>query len=578
MNLRLTCFLLLFFTCQMLMAQNTKLWQEVKKADSLIFYFELEKAEKHINDLYPVVEKLRKSKRNVNTKLQLMFHKANIHIIRQEFPEALKLILAILDESTRHNLHEINYLCELQLALIHEIRLELLLCKKHLDKAYKTFKKHELKNLYSTYCVRASSYYRFSNQKDSAVYFARQAMDYAQKNNHHRDLTDAYLLLGILLSPDDYRGAINFFSQAAHLAKSRNDIECVAFMYHNIARNYMELRNTDSAFIYNDSAFYVSQNASTSGKSALFLQKHTLYDSIGNKDSAYYYFRKYHYALTDEIEKKEASETRKVIEQYENDKKENIIKTRTLLLLLIIIIALVIAVSAASLFFKNQKINEQNLLIQQQVEELRKLLDQKQVLLSELQHRVKNNLQQIISILDLQKESIEYNNIEEVIRENQNRIQSMALLHKKLNIYQDINSVNFDEYITELIDLTEESYHNSNKNISIVTQSHLGVINIEKALSLGMIIQELLSNSIKHAFPERSHGNINISILMNSTQSGYILSYTDDGIGFNFKPVNEKGSGVEIIKGFIKQLNGRFETNNKSGFEITIYFQLVPRS
>lgn len=554
------------------MAQNTHFKKQIEKIDSLIFYFEFTEAEQLIDNLYPGLTLLKKSKHNVSTKLELMLHKAHIHISREEFPKALKLLFEISDESVLYKLPHITYQSHLQLALIHEIREELLLCKKNLDEAYKISQKYRLKEIYSTYCVRVSSYYRFSNKEDSAIYFAHQAMDYAKQFNHSRDLTDSYLLLGILLSPKDYQAAIYFFSQAAQIAKEKNDIECVAFMYHNIAKNYLEHQKTDSAFIYNDSAMFISQNKQIANKSALFRQKHLLYDSISHKDSSHYYFQKYHYALIDEIEKNEASETRKVIEQYENDKKEIIIKNRTLLLLLIIIIAVVIGVSAASLFFKNKKINKQNSLIQQQVEQLRKLLDQKQALLSELQHRVKNNLQQILSILELQKESIEYNSMEEVIRENQNRIQSMALLHKKLNISENINSVNFDEYIIELIDLTKESYNDSNKTISIVTQSHLGVINIETALSLGMIIQELLSNSIKHAFPKRTNGNIQITIIQAKLHSGIMLSYADNGIGFDFNPVNEKGSGVEIIKGFIKQLEGKFEVENKDGFEIIISF------
>jgi two-component sensor histidine kinase len=85
-------------------------------------------------------------------------------------------------------------------------------------------------------------------------------------------------------------------------------------------------------------------------------------------------------------------------------------------------------------------------------------MDQKQMLLSELQHRVKNNLQYVISILEIQKESASHSNIDDLIRSNQNRIHSIALLHKKLNVSESVNEVDLKRYITDLSELVKNSY------------------------------------------------------------------------------------------------------------------------
>src|SRR5690606_20357845 len=124
-----------------------------------------------------------------------------------------------------------------------------------------------------------------------------------------------------------------------------------------------------------------------------------------------------------------------------------IIKTKDAWLIFSIILGVIIAGFAMALYFQNRKINAQNSLINSQVDELQKNLGQKQILLSELQHRVKNNLQYVISILEIQKESINFNNIDELIRENINRIQSMALLHHRLSINENINEVNITPYL-----------------------------------------------------------------------------------------------------------------------------------
>src|SRR5690606_6730061 len=181
-------------------------------------------------------------------------------------------------------------------------------------------------------------------------------------------------------------------------------------------------------------------------------------------------------------------------------KAELIVKSRNNQLIFISTLLSIIAISSLLVIRKNRKINKQNKVITKQVEELMKTLDQKQVLLSELQHRVKNNLQHVISILELQKESVDFNNIDELIRGNQNRIRSMTLLHKKLHTAEDVNTVDLDRYITELSDLVKDSYDNHKKQISLITSCEIDTFSIEKALPLGLIIVELVSNSMKHAF------------------------------------------------------------------------------
>src|SRR5690606_7232841 len=198
-------------------------------------------------------------------------------------------------------------------------------------------------------------------------------------------------------------------------------------------------------------------------------------------------------------------------------------------------------------------------------------LEQKQMLLSELQHRVKNNLQHVISILEIQKESVDFNNIDELLRSNQNRIHTMALLHKKLNVLDNVNEVDFRKYIAELAELIKESYDNHKKKITLNVLCEIQTISIEKALPLGLIITELVSNSMKHAFKKQNIGIINIQIT--KTQTGKQLYYSDNGSGFDFTKANEKGLGREIINGLIDQLDGTIQTKSDNGFELIIFIK-----
>lgn len=225
---------------------------------------------------------------------------------------------------------------------------------------------------------------------------------------------------------------------------------------------------------------------------------------------------------------------------------------------------------------QKQKVNailkDKNTEISLQKDEIEKTIEQKQILLSELQHRVKNNLQYVISILEIQKESVNFSNIDDLIKNNQNRIHSIALLHKKLSITDSVNEVDLKRYVTDLSELVKDSYENKAKNVSMFITCTIETFPISKALPLGLIIVELVSNSMKHAFKNQKNGIVNIEITHDENSKKKCLHYIDNGKGFDFINVETKGLGVEITKGLIDQLNGKIETQLKKGFELKIYF------
>lgn len=220
----------------------------------------------------------------------------------------------------------------------------------------------------------------------------------------------------------------------------------------------------------------------------------------------------------------------------------------------------------------NAILKDKNREISLQKDEIEKTMEQKQVLLSELQHRVKNNLQYVISILEIQKESASHSNIDDLIRSNQNRIHSIALLHKKLNVSESVNDVDLKRYVTDLSELVKDSYDIKGKNVSLFVTCDIEILSITKALPLGLIIVELVSNSMKHAFKNQPNGIINIEIKPDKNSKKNCLHYIDNGFGFDFKNVQTKGLGIEITKGLIDQLNGTVETQLKKGFELKMCF------
>lgn len=575
MFLKYILLLLLLVSSEHLIAQRISIENDIKKVDSLIFYNNFSEAEKVADRLYNLLEEKYNEKSYMDLKLAVIFQKVDIYILNKRYSKATSMALDIIDLAKKFNLPNDEYQGCLKAALVYEISSHYDLCKIYLNRAYKLYSQKKLENIFSTYCIRVSSYYHLVNKEDSAIHFAYKGLDYAKRfpNPTGRDLSDAYMLLCMLLPENEYKKKIEFGFLAIEEFLKRNDYAAVVSMYNNISNYYIKNQEFDKAFLYNDSAIWFYKKYSLDYHcNFIYKNRAQLFDFTGNGDSAYFYFKLYHEFFLQELKNQDAIEIINITERYQNDKKETVIRGKNQQLFLIIIILVVIAMATVLLIRKNKKINAQNKVISKQLEELMRLLEQKQVLLSELRHRVKNNLQHVISILEIQKESVDFNNIDELIRGNQNRIHSMALLHKKLNVSENVNDVDLSRYITELSELVKDSYNSYKKKINLNINCEIKEMSIEKALPLGLIVVELVSNSMKHAFKSRSIGIITISIKKNNDAQKNILYYSDNGGGFNFNTTTAKGLGIEIIKGLIDQLDGTVETKQGQGFELSIYF------
>jgi len=565
--------LLSFFMFSLLaIAQQPDFKKKIKTIDSLLFYSNYEVADAKNEITLNLLRKSYTGNQYNELEIQLLLRKANIYYRTGQFSRAGKLALDVIDNSRKYNFPNLEYKACLIAAVTYEQAYHDDLCKKQMDQAYTLYKHNKLDSLFSTYCVRISSFYRVTKKKDSAVYFAYKGMYYAKRYSNKRDLTDTYLLLTILLGEDDPKKAIQFGLLAIKDFFERNEFSAVASMYHNISGIYFKSKDYNNAFHYNNLAFRAERKYKLGDDNhALTLKmRYQLFEATNNKDSAFYYLKKYHDAIINSIISREATDVKKITEQYENDKKEATIQSKNQQMWLISGLLAVIVVASVLLIRKNRQVNSQNKIINSQLGELTKTLGQKQVLLSELQHRVKNNLQHVISILEIQKESIDFNNIDELIRGNQNRIHSMALLHKKLNVSDHVNDVDLNRYLTELAELVKESYDNYKRQISLNILCGIETITLEKAFPIGLIIVELVSNSMKHAFKKRSVGIITVELKVQ--EKGIRLYYADNGNGFDFNATSGKGLGVEIIKGLIDQLDGTVEVTNNNGFAIEIDF------
>jgi PAS domain S-box-containing protein len=212
---------------------------------------------------------------------------------------------------------------------------------------------------------------------------------------------------------------------------------------------------------------------------------------------------------------------------------------------------------------------------------IRKSLEEKELLLREIHHRVKNNLQTISSILYLQSLSTENEEQLAVIRESRARVTSMGLIHQKLYQSADIATIPFMDYIRSLIDFLGESYGVDRNRIRIeveVEPPELS-LDIDTGIPCGLLINEMVTNALKYAFRGRQEGTIRIRMGLDAL-GHYILSVSDDGIGIpaDFDPGTARTLGMKLVSGLVDQLDGKLELTKSPGTTLTIRFPPVNSS
>ncbi len=209
-------------------------------------------------------------------------------------------------------------------------------------------------------------------------------------------------------------------------------------------------------------------------------------------------------------------------------------------------------------------------------EKVNQSLKEKEVLLKEVHHRVKNNMQVISSILNLQSSYVTDEYALSLLKESQNRIKTMAYIHESLYQNKTFTSINFSEYISTLASNILQSYAASAQKVSLSLNVNKIILNLDTSIPAGLIINELVTNSIKHAFTESKQGIILINL--NTKDNVLFLEVSDNGKGFpkeiDFR--NTNSLGLQLVNTLVEQLNGKLELsgNKNEGTSFYINFPM----
>jgi len=214
--------------------------------------------------------------------------------------------------------------------------------------------------------------------------------------------------------------------------------------------------------------------------------------------------------------------------------------------------------------------------ITEQKENQRKLqqsLEEKQVLLEEIHHRVKNNLAIISGFLQLQTFEIEDKKTKEVLNDSQMRIQSIAIVHEMLYQSEDFANISFEEYVKQLVETVKNTLPFEHQHIDIEINAGNVSLDINQAIPCAILINELVTNSFKHAFEGKDSGTICINL--QRVRNNISVEVKDDGVGLpdEFSIENNASIGMNLIKTLTDQLDGKLEINNEEGGCFKVMFE-----
>jgi len=342
-------------------------------------------------------------------------------------------------------------------------------------------------------------------------------------------------LSGIYNQKKEYRKALKY-SEAAVASYDKEKIEQVSYIIPaltNLAQAQFETGNQRKA--WNNQVKMVNM----------------LRDSFENTQQT---------ALADAIAQFEIKENRLALEKAETEKQLEVQKAaaaRNTYLSLLGGAGLLLLLG----FFYNRQIRKANQTIALQKTELESSLNEKEVLLKEVHHRVKNNLQVISGLLSKQARKSDDEEVKKMIREGRDRVYSMALVHQNLYQAENLSAINIKNYLEELTRNIAASQ--ANENIEVELKVDDSKLDIDVAIPVGLILNELISNAFKYAFPNQIGGKINIDFYKKA--ESFFLRVSDNGIGLpeGFDFTQSKSLGLNLVKGLVRQLDGVFVFDNK---------------
>jgi two-component sensor histidine kinase len=379
--------------------------------------------------------------------------------------------------------------------------------------------------------------YQKMNLLDSSIYYFQKSYQFPNKLPYNLSRSISIVNYGISLKlKGNYLQAIQKTHEGIYELKTFHLTPKILEGYNNLEQCFEKLGRFDSALFYNK-----------------------IYNIL--KDSVFTQDTKKQIAAMESQQALEKSNKEIAVKNLELEKEKGKKKIVVLVLILIAITALAVTLAYFIIRSKNKLLNKNE-------KEIKESLYEKELLLSEVHHRVKNNLQLVSSMLDLQQKYLKDEEAINAINNSKNRVQSMSLIHQTLYQNGKYGYVDTKDYITKVANVVLQSLK-MDVNIKIDFNLDSLLLLLDYAIPLGLITNELITNAVKYAFKNKLDGKIFIEL--KKIDDYLVLKVEDDGIGVNEIQMTEaKSFGLKLIKSLCRQIDAEFVVKNENGTKISL--------
>lgn len=505
---------------------------------------------------------------------------------------AIEQLLAVALDSENRKQWSAYTNAQLSVARLHEKHERPAYCYKALQQAQMAINDHQLDSLYPRFSIRMSSYHRIFGQPETALFYAKEVIRTAQQLEQTEFLGNGHMLTAMLLKDEFFEISARHYLKAAEIFESLGNYIGYSAMLCNLAALYKDHQQLELALKYSDAYRDAQDEMSKKGitdfwmRSKYYEIRSEIMSALQRYDSAHYYLQLAFDSRLKLIREENRAQVVAIEAEFHDQQKAEKIKDQAEMLrneavkrrLGIGIALLSLIFTGILLFFyvklrdANEKMRQQAALISQKNLSLGKNLEKQIMLQGEIHHRVKNNLQVIISLLDIQREEIQDPKTLDRLESMSNRIYSMAAVHEMLYSKEGAETISFPAYTQQLCEHFCQIAPEGQTPVF-----HLDMdappLTLETLMPLGIIMNELMTNSLKYG--TMPNHPLKIDIYLQPCADGFCLEYRDNGPGFPVGTMGERdgGLGSYLLKSMVRQLNGHLTTHNDDGAVHKIFFK-----
>jgi len=418
------------------------------------------------------------------------------------------------------------------------------------------------------------------NNFESALDLYAESLSHAEKIDPPDEGLFGYVygnMSSLHNSMKNYQEAIDYGKKALEIRKKIGAKFEVANSYLGLAVNHVEIDQLSAARQYLQESENLTDSTNWSDLANIYNLKAKIEHKSANDHKAYTYLQKANiyrdsvYTLgnkkqIDELNAKFESELKEDnIARLELQDQLNTTKINQKNLMIYGLLAsmLLVTLLGAQIHRRNKKIKAQNILIST-------ALSEKETLLKEIHHRVKNNLQIISSLLGIQSRSVENPQAKEALEEGRSRVRSMSLIHQNLYSKNNLTGIEMDQYLNKLARDLLRNYKISTGSISLKTEAHDLKLDVETVIPIGLIVNELVTNALKYAFPDDRDGHILIDL--DEKEDRLVLSVSDNGVGLDQARLEGSSDsfGQKLIQAFRSKLAAELDIDGSDGTSVTL--------